>query len=103
MSDAAVDGAVGRPSDDAERLARDGAVIVVASSRSVMITTLFGSAPLSPEVLDVDVVAQRVTVFAVYDAGQVAQTDRSSRRATCAIARRSELLSTVPTRPLVNT
>ena len=37
------------------------AVNVVAESWSVITTTLFGSAPLSPEVLDVDVVAQSVT------------------------------------------
>jgi len=35
----------------------------VAPIWSVIVTTLFGSAPLSVEVLDVDVVAQRVTVF----------------------------------------
>jgi len=32
-------------------------VIVVASSSSVIRTTLFGSAPLPPEALDVEVVA----------------------------------------------
>lgn len=37
-------------------------VIVVALTRSVMRTTLFGSAPLSPEALEVEVVAHSVTV-----------------------------------------
>jgi hypothetical protein len=38
-----------------------GPVRVVAPMSSVISTTLFGSAPLSPEALDVDVVAQSVT------------------------------------------
>src|SRR6516165_6769291 len=39
---------------------------VVAPIGSVIVTTLFGSAPLSPELLEVEVVAQRVTVFVLW-------------------------------------